>query len=150
VQYLRSCPNGFDLTSSKLSDLMCVECFPAVKLDEPDTLKHLRRQSNSFICKMHALLSLSEHDLDAYNLNGEADDKDLWVTAVKLSMQLKKETINLPRALREPNSPTECKCKFEYKKKYGYHLHSQSTNQYQSLATEIIRRASSQQLSLQT
>jgi len=114
VQYLRSCPNGFDLTSSELSDLMCVECFPAVKLDEPDTLKHLRRKSNSFICEMHALLSLSEHDLDAYNLNGEADDKDLWVTAVKLSTQLEKETINLLRVQREPNSPAERKCKFEY------------------------------------
>jgi len=78
VEYLRSFPDGFNLTGSKLSNLMGVERFPAVKLDEPDTLKHLRRKSNSFICKMHALFSLSEHDLDAYNLNGEADDKDLW------------------------------------------------------------------------
>jgi len=74
---LRSFPDGFDLTGPKLSDFMCVERFPAIKLDEPDTLKHLRRQSNSFICNMHALLSLSEHDLGAYDLNGEANCKDL-------------------------------------------------------------------------
>jgi hypothetical protein len=52
----------FNLLFSKVADLLVVERFPAIHLDQTNALKHLRCQPDSFICDFYTLRALFDYN----------------------------------------------------------------------------------------
>lgn len=73
----RKVSDRLDFPFSQTFNLAQIKPLPRIKLDEADTLKDFRDETNSSVSNLHTLLPLPEHDTNNDQLDGEAKDKNL-------------------------------------------------------------------------
>ena len=75
-KYARCTPNSRQLSPTEVGNLVHVELFQDVGLDQADTVQDLTGQADASIRNTDALLALGEQDGDHDHLEGETEDEN--------------------------------------------------------------------------